>query len=82
MNRFLCVFFLKFLFIGRKYFINGVKNFYCKFWEVCVELLLGIVEFLFYNFDFGGFGILLLCNVVFVWDCVLLFFILVWDFVI
>lgn len=47
-----------------------------------MELLLGIVEFLFYNFDFGGFGILLLCNVVFVWNCELLFFILVWDFVI
>lgn len=43
-----------------------------------MELLLGIVEFLFYNFDFGGFGILLLCNVVFVWDCELFNCFLFW----
>lgn len=82
MNRFLCVFPLKFLFIGRKYFINGAKNLHCKLREVCVEPSSGTAESLPQNPDPGGFGILLLCNAVSVWDCALLPSILVWDFVI
>lgn len=57
MNRFLCVFPLKFLFIGRKYFINGAKNLHCKLREVCVEPSSGTAESLPQNPDPGGFGV-------------------------
>lgn len=42
----------------------------------------GTAESLPHNPDPGGFGILLPCNAVSVWDCALLPSILVWDFVI